>query len=196
MPRASKAEMERNREEIERVSSRLIRERGLAVSLADLMGAAGLTHGGFYNHFASKDELAAVACARAFDESTERWKKRAMSGADAPGARAALIDGYLNAYNRNNPGSSCPMAALAVDVAREGSDKEVANAFRHGFEGLVDILADHQPGETDVERGNKSLVDIATMVGALILARATKGSAISNEILESTRHALLEKHDA
>lgn len=193
MPRVSKAEMEHNREQIERVSSRLMRERGLAVSLVDLMGAAGLTHGGFYKHFTSKDDLAAVACARAFAESAQRWEKRGAGASNAPGARAAIIDGYFDANNGSNPDINCPMAALAVDVSREGDDKEVGRVFRSGLKDLVGILAHHQDGMSDAERKNKSLVDVATMVGALVLSRATQGDLISEAILHATREALLGK---
>ena len=74
MPRVSKEQTDLNRSAIENVSAKLFREKGFnGVSVSDLMAAAGLTHGGFYGHFSSKDELAAVACANAFDHAVERW---------------------------------------------------------------------------------------------------------------------------
>ncbi len=191
MPRVSRAETERNRVAIETVSSRLFREQGLRVSVADLMGAAGLTHGGFYGHFESKDELAAIACAKAFDESTERWRKR-MAGTRQPAsARAALIEGYLTPQNRASVGTGCPMAALATDVSREPEEKPIRSAFVKGLEQLIAILADVQPHTDDSAARDAALVEISTMVGAMILARATKGRALSGEIMESAKRRLL-----
>ena len=91
MPRVSRAEAESHRQQITEASARLFKERGInGVSVADLMGAAGLTHGGFYGHFESKDALAGVAVAHAFEQSAERWRKRAAGKPDDPGRRAAL----------------------------------------------------------------------------------------------------------
>lgn len=97
MPRVSKAEAEKNRAIIEQVSARLFREQGFhGISVADLMSAAGLTHGGFYGHFESKDALAAIACERAFEESVERWRKRVDAAPDRAAALESLLDGYLS----------------------------------------------------------------------------------------------------
>jgi len=193
MPRVSRAEAERNRAAIERAASRLIRERGLGVSVADLMGAAGLTHGGFYGHFESKGELNAIACAHAFADSVERWRKRAAGARDAAQARDALVQGYLTPYNRSTPGSSCPMAALAADVAREDDDAPVRGVFRDGLEQLIDLLTAAQPdADRDADGGRQAaLAQISTMVGALVLARATKGNPLSNEIMAAARRYLL-----
>ncbi|HMN82192.1 MAG TPA: TetR family transcriptional regulator, partial [Burkholderiaceae bacterium] len=103
MPRVSRAEAQRHRQQIEEASARLFRERGLSVSVADLMSEVGLTHGGFYGHFDSKDALAAIAMARAFEEAAARWRKRL---ADAAG-RAALLNAYLHPDNRNVPARGC-----------------------------------------------------------------------------------------
>jgi TetR/AcrR family transcriptional repressor of nem operon len=194
MPRASRVETVRNRAEIERVSSRLIRERGLSVSVADVMGAAGLTHGGFYKHFQSKDELTAIACTNAFVEAVEGWAKHTAGAADAVAARAAVIKGYLTPYSRATPGKGCPMAALAIDVSRSEEGKPVRETFRRGLEQLIGILTDVQAPPSGVEdQRERALVDLATMVGALVLARATKGNAISNEIMAAARRELLSE---
>src|SRR5450755_3770239 len=96
MPRVSRAEAESHREQITDASARLFKERGLkGVSVADLMGAAGLTHGGFYGHFESKDALAGIAVAHAFEQSAERWHKRIAGKLDDPARRAALVDKFL-----------------------------------------------------------------------------------------------------
>lgn len=197
MPRVSKAEAEKNRAVIEQVSSRLFREQGFhGISVADLMGAAGLTHGGFYGHFESKDALAAIACTRAFEESEARWRKRVNDAPDKSSALAALIDGYLSARNRNGPGSGCPVAALANDVAREPDDKPVRAVFHEGLENLLEILASVQPGDDAAEHRAAAIAQMATLAGALVLARATQGTPLSNEVLAATRTFLLAHVDA
>lgn len=194
MPRVSKAEAEKNRAIIEQVSSRLFREQGFhGISVADLMGAAGLTHGGFYGHFESKDALAAIACTRAFEESEGRWRKRVGEAPDPAAALASLIDGYLSARNRNNAGTGCPVPALASDVARESDDKPVRAAFHEGLEGLVDILTEVQPDADARARRSAALAQMATLAGAVLLSRATQGTPMSNEILAAARAWLLQE---
>src|ERR1700750_473587 len=96
MPRVSRAEAESHREQITEASARLFRERGLkGVSVYDLMGAAGLTHGRFYGHFESTNALAGVAVAHAFEQSAERWNKRIASKPDDAARRALLVDKFL-----------------------------------------------------------------------------------------------------
>lgn len=194
MPRVSKAETEKNRIAIEQASSQLFREQGFhGISVADLMGAAGLTHGGFYGHFESKDALAAIACARAFEESNARWRKRVEEAPDKATALAALIDGYLSTRNRNAPGSGCPAAALANDVAREGDDKPVRATYHEGLEKLLDVLASIQPGGNAAANRTNAIAEMATLVGALVLSRATQGTPLSNEVLAAARGYLLAR---
>jgi TetR/AcrR family transcriptional repressor of nem operon len=157
MGRASKATAERHRDEIEQAASRRFRADGLdGVSVPALMAEAGLTHGGFYRHFASKEELAAKACARAF-------------------AEKELSSRYLSGEHVADRGDGCPMAALAADVARTAPGSPVRDAFAEG----VARYAEQAP-----------LAELATMVGALVLARATEGRPISDEILAAARDAL------
>src|SRR3981189_2343826 len=117
MPRVSRVVTEKNRAAIERESARLFREQGLqGVSVAELMAAAGLTHGGFYGHFESKDALATVACTKAFDEAVERWKERISGTRDPKSALTALLDGYLSSRTRRLAGSGCPGAGWGTGV--------------------------------------------------------------------------------
>lgn len=191
MPRVSRAEAEQNRAIIEQVSARLFREQGFhGISVADLMSAAGLTHGGFYGHFESKDALAAIACTRAFEESTERWRKRADSAPDRATALEGMIEGYLSTRNRNAVGAGCPIAALATDVAREPEDKPVHKAFVAGFSEQLQILESVQPGDDAESNRADALAQMSMLVGALVLARATRGNALSNEILTAAREHL------
>ena len=191
MPRASKIQTAKNHAAIEQVSSRLFREQGLRVSVKDVMSAAGLTHGGFYGHFGSKDELAARACAAAFAESVGRWHQRTSGVKDRRSARTALIEAYLTAERRAAVGTGCPIAGLAVDVAREPPGTPVRAAFREGLEELIDILAGVQPIREPHDAHGRAVAQMATLVGAMVLARATQGSELSDEFLSAARRSLL-----
>ena len=114
MPRVSRAEAESHRQQITEASARLFKERGInGVSVADLMGAAGLTHGGFYGHFQSKDALAGVAVAHAFAQSAERWRKRVAAQPDDAAGRAAIVDKFLSAQSIKEVGLGCPSVSLS-----------------------------------------------------------------------------------
>ena len=192
MPRVSREVTEKNRAEIERVSARLFREQGLqGVSVADLMAAAGLTHGGFYGHFESKDALATVACTKAFDEAVERWEARISGATDSKAALRGLVDAYLSSRHRRSAGSGCPLAGLATDVAREPEGKPVKDAYLAGLRRLIGVLVAVQPTNDSTQNRGIALAQLSTMVGAVVLARATKGHALSNEIMAAARENIL-----
>ena len=192
MPRVSQAEALSHRAQITEVSARLFKERGLkGVSVADLMGAAGLTHGGFYGHFESKDALAGAAVARAFEQSTQRWRRRVGAAPDAAAGRAAIVDSFLSPRSVREVGLGCPAVSMASDVAREPAGAAIRGPFIDGLEGLVRILADVQDGPDASARRAAALADYATLAGALLLARATEGSALSTDLLAAARERLL-----
>ncbi len=196
MPRVSRAEAQTHREQITDASARLFKERGIkGVSVADLMGAAGLTHGGFYGHFESKEALAGIAVARAFEQSAERWHKRVAAEADAPAGRATLIDKFLTPRSLKDVGMGCPSVSMATDVARESVAAPIRAAFGDGLEVLVRILAEVEDGPDAVARRSAALADYATMAGALLLARATEGSPLASELLAAARERLLGVND-
>ncbi len=191
MPRVSRAEADSHREQITEASSRLFRERGIkGVSVADLMGAAGLTHGGFYGHFESKDALAGVAVAHAFEQSAERWRQRIATQPDDRARRAVLVDKFLAPQSLANVGLGCPSVSLATDVARETAAAPIRTAYLDGLESLVDILASVEGGPDAAARRSAALADFATMAGALMLARATADAPLSAEILAAARARL------
>ena len=195
MPRVSRAEAENHREQITEASSRLFRERGIkGVSVADLMGAAGLTHGGFYGHFESKDALAGVAVAHAFEQSAERWNKRIAGKPDDAARRAVLVDKFLTPQNLKDVGMGCPSVALATDVARESAQAPIRSAYLEGLESLVQILSSVEAGPDAAARRSAALADFATLAGALTLARATEGTPLSVEILAAARARLTPAH--
>jgi TetR/AcrR family transcriptional regulator, transcriptional repressor for nem operon len=192
MPRVSVEQAERNRVAITEASARLFRERGInGVSVADLMGAAGLTHGGFYGHFRSKEALAGEACASAFGRSVDRWKRRVAEAGNRVSARSALVESYLSPQARANPGTTCPASSLAGDVSREASHAPVRASYLAGVEELTRVLTAVQPSADPAAARRHALADFATMVGALLMSRATAGHEISDEILQAASDSLL-----
>ncbi|HEY3849458.1 MAG TPA: hypothetical protein VGL87_00700 [Steroidobacteraceae bacterium] len=110
---------------------------------------------------------------------------------DRRSARAALIEGYLTAERRAAVGTGCPIAGLAVDVAREPHGRPVRAAFREGLEALIEILAGAQPTPEPHDAHERAVVQMATLVGAMVLARATRGNELSDEFLSAARRSLL-----
>ena len=192
MARASKEQVETHHRLVIENSAKLMLERGIdGVSVADLMESAGLTHGGFYGHFDSKEQLAAQACVHAFENSAAKWKKRVVGAATPAEGFMAIVDGYLSTRNRDNPGTSCPAPSLMTDVAREAQSSEVRERYREGVKQLLDILQSVSSG-SDSKRGRAhAMAQFSMMVGALALARATSGNSLSEEFLDSARDALV-----
>lgn len=187
MPRVSRKQADLNREIIVDAATRLFRERGLhGISVVDVMAAAGLTHGGFYGHFESKEALAREASERAFKQVGERWRERAATGEDKQGARKALIEPYLSTHSRDNPGESCPVVAFAGDMCHESADSGLREPFIAGLTRLLDSFAKLMDSDDPAQNRQQALVQYSMMVGALTLARATRGEALSDEILEAT----------
>ncbi|MFJ2188979.1 TetR/AcrR family transcriptional regulator [Kitasatospora sp. NPDC087861] len=188
MPRVSRAEAERRRRQVIDSTARLIREKGAdQVSVPQAMATAGLTHGGFYRHFASKDDLVAQALGAAFAE-----RREAMDHlADEPAAegrtpRAEFLARYLSTPHRDNPGQGCAAAALAADAARAEPGTPLRTAFTAGLRDLVDGFQ-YLPDPAEREA---ALADLSTLVGALLLARASEDRELSGELLAAARHRL------
>jgi TetR/AcrR family transcriptional repressor of nem operon len=180
--RVSREQAAENRERILEIASRLFRERGLdGIGVADLMKAAGLTHGGFYGHFASKEDLMAQACARALEGSLATWRKRVEAEPDDPLAALAAL--YLSTAHCDKPGEGCALAALASEAARH--EAPVRHAMTEGLRPLVDLLAHLLPGRSRAARREKALATFAAMVGAVVLARAVDDPALAEETLQA-----------
>jgi TetR/AcrR family transcriptional repressor of nem operon len=195
VPRVSKAQAQANHQAIEAAASRLFRERGLGgVSVAELMAEAGLTHGGFYAHYPSKDALAAAACTAAFTHAAEKWRRRVDAAADPTAARHAIAEGYLRATYRDPAVAACPTATLVTDVAREPATHPIHAAYIDGVRQQVEVLAGlRRTGDPRRDRA-AACVQLATMMGALLLARATRGDGISDEFLDAARTHLTTDH--
>ena len=188
MPRVSRKQAELNREIIVEAATRLFRERGLhGISVIDVMGAAGLTHGGFYGHFESREALAQEASGRAFRQSADRWKDWIAANENKNAAHQALIGPYLSAASRDNPGDSCPVVAFAGDMCHEAAESGLRQTFMDGLDSLLGTFAPLMDTGDEARDRQQALVQYSLMVGALTLARATRGDALSDEILEAAR---------
>ncbi|MCS6802643.1 MAG: TetR/AcrR family transcriptional regulator [Chloroflexota bacterium] len=163
-------------------TARAIRATGIErVGISALMGALGLTHGGFYAHFPSKDALAAEALAAALAEQCDRLL---AAGEDGP---AAMVDAYLSPAHRDHPEDGCPLPAVAAEVAR--GSPAVRRAFTAAFANTVARLATRLPGDRAAAREDAALALIAGMCGALLLSRAVDDPRLADRILLAARAA-------
>ena len=168
------------REQIVDIASQLFRARGFdGVAIPEIMRAAGVTHGGFYRHFESKEDLAAEACERA--NQRNRWD-RFLEG-PLKGRLERVVRGYLTQRHRDDPGHGCLLAAVATDVARQ--PRPIRTAFTNGVRGKVDLLLSLLPGRSVAAQREKALATLAGMVGAMLLSRAVDDPALSSEILSA-----------
>ncbi|HTV37055.1 MAG TPA: TetR/AcrR family transcriptional regulator [Xanthobacteraceae bacterium] len=190
--RVSREKAAEHRERIIDAAGALFRSKGFdGVGVADIMKAADLTHGGFYGHFESKDDLIAQASKRSMASAAANWRKVAAEAPDD--AFAALLNHYLSKRHRDDPGHGCAFAALSGEASRSG--KPVQDAFAEGIEPLIDILASASAGRSKASRRRKAIATLAGLVGALILARAVGDATLSDEILDAARRELLAAAD-
>jgi TetR/AcrR family transcriptional regulator, transcriptional repressor for nem operon len=168
-----------HREKILDVAGTLFREHGFdGIGVADIMKRAGLTHGGFYGHFSSKDDLATAITARVLGK--EGWLER-LTGVEHPTIRD-VVRHYLSPQHRDDAGHGCLFAALGSDVVRQ--PRSVRHAFTEGLRLRVDALRTLLPGSAAARR-KQALATMAGLVGALMLSRAVDDPELSNEILEA-----------
>ena len=180
--RVTREQAAQNRDRIVEAAAQLFRERGFdGIGVADLMKEAGLTHGGFYGHFSSKEDLIAEASARALTRSLADWSKIADRASGDP--LSALAGAYLTSRHRDNPGAGCLLAALGPDVSRHGA--AVRRAVTDYVHATVDLLANLVPRKSRAARRQKAIITYATLVGAMVMARAVDDRALSQEILDA-----------
>ena len=179
--RKSREEAVQTRKRIVTAASKAFRKNGVVpTGLNELMRAAGLTHGGFYKHFESKGQLVAEACAEAVDVLIE------MLTAAGPAAAAT----YLSDWHRDNPGEGCPLAAIGSELGR--ADAKTRAAATDGFQRLVEIAAGQFDTLAPRAARRRALVAVATMIGAVTMARVVTDPALSAEILDEARESVSE----
>ena len=185
--RVSRAQAEANREAVIDVASRLFRKHGFdGIGLKDLMKGAGLTQGGFYKQFESKDDLAAQASRRALESAFRRWSAAAAANPQDP--FGAVVAFYLSMAHREEKMDGCPVVALGSDAARQGVD--VKASFEAGIREYLEMLG-NWIGATDSEADGKAMAILSTMVGAVLLSRAVNDEQMSKRFLEAAAESVL-----
>ena len=183
----SKAEKARTHKRIVAMASKRFREKGVAgFGIAELMKEAGLTVGGFYKHFDSRDDLVAEAVSSAFGS----WKRQmdAAASGGPPLSYAKLVDDYLNEAHRDHPGTGCAFSALTGELAR--SDKRTRALASEQIRNDIQLIASLLPGKGKRTARARAILTFSALVGAMSLARAVSDEALSREILKSVAELL------
>jgi len=189
----SQSEKKSNHVRIVRTAAKRLREKGLeAVAIADVMKEVGLTVGGFYKHFESRDDLVIEALRAA----TGPWARPVEAAASdgSPLSFASLVDDYLSEKHRDRPGSGCPIGALVGDVGR--SNKRIRGLATERIRSALDLIAGQLPDKNKESARKKAAFIYSALIGALALSRAVSDQPFSNEILQSVREHLKTKVDS
>lgn len=185
----SKANKEQSHARIVQTAAARFREAGVeGVGVADLMKDAGLTHGGFYRHFESRDELVAEAVERALSDGGRAVEAVAASKASRQTVAGALVDAYLSTAHRDGLATSCAVTTLAGDVAR--SNERARSAYTRQVETYLELLANLAAEEKSKARRAKAIAALSTLVGAVSLSRAVNDEKLSREILKAAADEL------
>jgi TetR/AcrR family transcriptional repressor of nem operon len=179
--KVSREQVAEHKKRILDAAARLFRLRGFeGVTVAEVMKEAGLTHGAFYGHFASKEALVAEAVRRALASSAARFKRTIPA--------ASFADGYLSARQRDDRGESCAFSSLGTEASRGSAElrREMTEAVRR----QIDRLGEETAGETAREKRRAAIAAWSAMVGAMVLARIVDDDKLSREILSETRASL------
>jgi TetR/AcrR family transcriptional repressor of nem operon len=185
--RASKSEKAATHERIVQEAATQLRERGAdRPGVAEIMRAAGMTHGGFYKHFDSRDALVAEATERAMTENAPAIEA-IISEAEDP--LAAFVDWYVSEAHRDDPGHGCGVVALANDAPRSDA---IQAAYRTQIERYLNLLADLL-GSKDPDSRAQAAVTLSTLVGAVLIARALGDTPVSDQLLADVRDAVRER---
>ena len=173
---------------VKKASVRLREEGARGIGVADLMKEAGLTHGGFYAHFDSREALVIEAFGHAMDRSIERWRKLAEQ--TPPEKRlAAIVNSYLTPLHRDDPGHGCAVTALGAEIARESP--KTRKAFAAKLELMIDMMADQILDVPRKAARKQAMAVLASMMGTLVLSRIAGNGEFSDEILGAGRDAVL-----
>jgi TetR/AcrR family transcriptional regulator, transcriptional repressor for nem operon len=178
-----------NHDRILQSAARLFRERGLdRVTVAEIMGAAGLTHGGFYAHFKSKDDLIAASAARSLDEFDRQIDLATSASADPV---RWFVDRYLSPAHRDNPGRGCALVALGGELTRQDG------ATRTGVTARLRVLLDQLATRFSWRKAEppraQAIQLVSSLIGGLLLARLVDDAALSDEILRTVAAGLIQR---
>jgi TetR/AcrR family transcriptional repressor of nem operon len=187
--RYSKEHKQETHARIVKKASVRLREKGAhGIGVADLMKEAGLTHGGFYAHFDSREALVIEAFGYAMDRAVEHWRKIA---AETPPEKrlSTIVDSYVSTVHRDDPGRGCAIPTLAAEIARE--NPRTRKAFAAKLEQMIDMLAAQIPDVPRKAARKQAMAVIATMMGTVVLARVAGSGEFSQEILGAGREAVL-----
>jgi TetR/AcrR family transcriptional repressor of nem operon len=183
---------------VERASCGLRQKGANGLSVAALMKLAGLTHGGFYSHFSSREALVEEAFATAMERTASRWTQLAR---EIPVEKRfdAIVTAYLSARHRDDQAHGCALPALAADIGR--STKKARCTFANKLEAMIEVVASQLPNKPPDAARQIATSAIATMMGSIVLARAVGRNRLSDEILQAgrkviTRHAHIETGEA
>ncbi len=187
--RYSKEHKQETHARIVKKAATRLREKGAhGIGVADLMKDAGLTHGGFYAHFDSREALVIEAFNYAMDRANERWRK--VTAEVPPEKRLALIvDGYLTALHRDEPGQGCAVPALGAEIARESP--KTRKAFALKLDQMIEMIADQIQDMPRKAARKQAMATLATMLGTIVMSRIAGNGEMSDEILSAGREAVL-----
>ena len=173
---------------VKKASVRL-REKGAhGIGVADLMKEAGLTHGGFYAHFDSREALVIEAFGYAMDRAADRWRK--VVEQIPPDKRfSTIVEGYLTPTHRDDPGNGCTVPTLGAEIARESP--KTRRAFAAKLEQMIDMIADQIPGVSPKAARKQATAALATMMGTIVMSRIAGSGEFSDEVLSAGREAVL-----
>lgn len=187
--RYSKDHKAETHERIVKNASVRLREHGAAsLGVAELMKEAGLTHGGFYAHFSSRDALIGEAFSHAMDQTAKRWRKRAEQAPDGK-ELSSIVNSYLTAQHRDDVGTGCALPSLGAEVHRASLKTRKAVAAK--LNEMIDIIAEQIPVKTSKTARRDAIAAFATMTGTMILARMAGTGEFSEEVLAAGRHGVL-----
>jgi TetR/AcrR family transcriptional regulator, transcriptional repressor for nem operon len=187
--RYSKEHKQETHARIVRKASVRLREKGAhGIGVADLMKEAGLTHGGFYAHFDSREALVIEAFSYAMDRSMEHWRK--MAAQTPPEKRLeTVVDSYLTSVHRDDPGRGCSLPTLGAEIARESP--KTRKAFAAKLDQMIGMLADQIHGVPPQAARKQAVATLATMMGTIVLARIAGSGEFSDAVLGAGREAAL-----
>lgn len=184
----SKADTAETRKRIIKTAAQVFKTNGIeGTGVAEIMAAAGLSHGGFYRHFSSKEQLIAEACATEMDHFVCMANESVQPGAEA---YVAHIEKFLSAQYRDDKVIGCPIVAMGSEIAR--ADAETRRAVSRGYEELIEIVTNWLSSAEDAAARDDAMFTLSSMVGAMTMSRITDNPSLSDHMLEVAKKRLVD----